>query len=229
MERTDAGAIFSLVAELILAFVDEQPQPLCLHCGAVECDGQLIVFPNTEQAGKSTLLAQLASDNQRVFADDALPLSAKGTRGMALGIAPRLRLPLPASASSAFRAFVEVHRGLSDHESLYLALPPGLLAPYGTTASIGAVVLLDRKMSGTPRLEPTPRENGLQHLIIQNFARAGTSLASVDVLHALMRRVPCFTLAYSDLQDAAKVFLDRFAVPHESELMIGVTSVDSRR
>ena len=64
---------------------------------------------------------------------------------------------------------------------------------------------------------------------MQNFARAGTSLAIVDVLHALMQRVPCFTLAYSDLHDAAELFLDRFAVPfsRDSELVIDLTPVNS--
>ena len=182
-ERSDAGAVFSLVAEMILAFVDEQPNPLCLHAAAVEHDGRLIVFPSTEQAGKSTLVAQLASCDVRIFADDALPLSADDAKGLALGIAPRLRLPLLATASRTFRAFVEAHRGPSDRESVYLALPPPLLAPHGTTAAIGAVVLLDRQEATDARLEPAPRGYGLQRLVVQNFARAGTSLASIDILH----------------------------------------------
>ena len=99
---------------------------------------------------------------------------------MALGIAPRLRLPLPAAASSAFHAFVEVHRGLSDHESLYLALPPALLAPYGTTAPIGAVVLLDRKMSGEPGLN-------------QRRGDRGSSISSCRISPGLAPRSPSST------------------------------------
>ena len=70
VERSEAGAIFSLTAELARAFVDEKPERLCLHCAAVEVDGRLIIFPNTQEAGKSTLAIKLASGGFRIFADD---------------------------------------------------------------------------------------------------------------------------------------------------------------
>ena len=146
----------------------------------------------------------------RLFADDALPLSADDARGLALGIAPRLRLPLLATASRAFHAFVEAHRGPSDRESVYLTLSPPLLAPHGTTAAIGAIVLLDRHEATDARLDPAPRGYGLQRLIVQNFARGGTAVAAIDTLHGLMTRVPCFALTYSDADDATALLLDRF-------------------
>lgn len=212
-ERSVAGAVFSLVAEMILAFVDERSTPLCLHAAAVERDGRLIVFPSTEKAGKSTLVSRLASFGWRIFTDDALPLSRDGAMGLALGIAPRLRLPLPAAAAPAFRTFVDAHRGPSDRESTFLALPPALLASHGETAQIGAIVLLDRKQRSRARLQPAPRGYALQQLLVQNFARAGTSLASIDALHGLTTRVPCFTLTYSNLEDATALLLTRLAAP----------------
>ena len=100
VERSEVGAVFSVIAELARAFVEENPERLCLHCAAVEADGRLLIFPNTEEAGKSTLAVKLASYGFRIFADDVLPLCEKSSKGTSLGIAPRLRLPLPSTADA---------------------------------------------------------------------------------------------------------------------------------
>jgi hypothetical protein len=173
----------------------------------------LIVFPNTEQAGKSTLAARLAVAGFRIYADDVLPILRPGNEGMSLGLAPRLRRPLPAKAQSELRSFVEAHRGPADDEFLYLSLPPTLLAAYGETAPIGAVVLLDRQASGPARLAPIERGTALLHLVVQNFAPRGTTLPCLDQLLTLIGSIPCFTLRYSDLDAAAAAIADHFAVP----------------
>src|SRR5215204_804516 len=151
-ERTQVGAVFSLSAELGRAFAEERPERLCLHCAAVETDGRLILFPNSENAGKSTLATRLAAQGLRLFADDVLAISETSQHGISLGIAPRLRLPL--SAGTSFHAFVESHRGPCDEEFLYLALPAAHLAQHGQTAPLGATVLLDRRRSAPVKLTP---------------------------------------------------------------------------
>src|SRR5206468_7113792 len=132
--------------------------------------------PNTEEAGKSTLAVKLASYGFRIFADDVLPICETARKAMSLGIAPRLRLPLPSTADSMFREFVKAYRGPHDNEFAYLVLPPNLLAPYGTTAPIGGFVLLDRRISASTQLAPVPRGRGLEQLIVQNFAPGGTTI-----------------------------------------------------
>ena len=211
-DDTAVGATCCMLVDLIRAYVEGDPSLLCFHCAAVEIDGRLAMFPNTVRAGKSTLVARLAAEGLRIFADDALPVGL-GTRaeGIALGIAPRLRLPLPRRTSADFRAFIESHAGPSDRRYRYLSLPPTLLAGYGSTAPLGAVVLLQRKPSGRAHLAPTRRGQGLQHLIAQNFAPGGTSIAAVDRLHALVARLPCFTLSYSDVDEAAVLLRERLS------------------
>jgi len=211
VERTEVGAVFSLVAEMACAFAAEQPERLCFHCAAVEADGHLVLFPNSENAGKSMLAAGLAAQGLRLFADDVLPVSANGREGVALGTAPRLRLPLPSRIGIHFHHFVDQYRGPCDNEFLYLALPASRLAPHGEAAPLGATVLLDRRRSGKATLAPLSRGRALRQLIIQNFAPNGTSVATLDQLRSLIERTACFTLTYSDLDEAATFLIDRFS------------------
>ncbi len=210
VERSEAGAVFSLTAELARAFVEEKPERLCLHCAAVEADGRLIIFLNTQEAGKSTLAIKLASGGFRIFADDVLPVCETTVEGTSLGIAPRLRLPLPLTADSKFCKFVAAHRGPHDDESAYLILPSHLLAPYGAAAPIGGFVLLDRRNSVKAQLVPVLRGQGLEQLIVQNFAPGGTTINTIDRLHEMLERTPCFSLTYSNLDEAEAILRDCF-------------------
>ena len=214
VERTEIGAVFSLSAELGRAFAEERPERLCLHCAAVEADGHLILFPNSENAGKSTLATSLAARGLRLFADDVLAISETSNHGISLGIAPRLRLPLPTSAGSSFHAFVESHRGPSDQEFLYLALPAVQLAQHGQTAPIGATVLLDRRRSDPVKFTPLARGRALRQLIIQNFAPGGTLVGTIDRLYSLIEKTACFAFAYSNLDEAADFLSHRFSAAH---------------
>lgn len=216
VEHSEVGAVFSLTAELARAFAEEKPERLCFHCAAVEIGDRLIMFPNTENAGKSTLAAKLASSGLRIFADDVLPISETSREGTSLGIAPRLRLPLPATARVAFREFVRTHRGPHDNEFSYLILPANLLAPFGDAAPIGAVLVLDRQSSTSARLTAVTRGQGLRQLIVQNFAPGGTQINSVDRLYSLIEQTSCFSLIYSDLDEAAELIRNRFSTKNAS-------------
>lgn len=211
VEQSEVGAVFSVTAELARAFAEERPERLCLHCAAIEAAGRLIIFPNTEEAGKSTLAVKLASYGFRIFADDVLPICETGPEGTSLGLAPRLRLPLPSTADTVFREFVEAHRGPHDDEFAYLTLPPNLLAPYGAAAPIGGFVLLDRRTSASAQLVPVLRGRGLEQLIVQNFAPGGTTINTVDRLHGVLEQTLCFSLTYSNLDEAAALIRHRFA------------------
>lgn len=211
VQPTAVSAVSNLVVDLVRAFVDEHPSLLCLHCAAVEIAGRLLVFPSTARAGKSTLVAALASRGFRVGADDMLPIAAPDEDGIALGILPRLRRPLPPKASEQFRRFVTAHTGPRDLEYQYLALDPAKLVPHGAGTSIGAFVLLERKAFGPAELTPLAQSLGLQQLIVQNFAESGLSVASVDRLHALVARSPAFTLTYADADQAAAILGEHFA------------------
>ncbi len=203
-------AVCGLVVDVADAAIAEAPARLWLHCGAVEFGGRLVVFPSQSHAGKSTLTARLAAGGHTVLGDDILPLSEDDRQGVALGIAPRLRFPLPASASAAFSRFVAENTAASDGRYLYLDADCGALAPRGTSREIGAVVLLDRREETPARFSRAGSSETLQTLIRQNFTGDDKAARQLERLHALVARLPCLKLTYSDLEDAVSLLENRF-------------------
>ncbi|RTR05966.1 PqqD family protein [Halomonas nitroreducens] len=194
-----ATAACSLVADLIPLFLVARPRMVGLHCAAVEVGGRLVLFPATHRAGKSLLSAAFASAGYRVFGDDVLMLTDDG-RGRALGIAPRLRLPLPPGLPPGLARFIADHDGVSDARYRYLALDGDHLAGHGETRPIGAIVMLDR-LPGTPGASLTrlPPGDGLLHLLGQSLAGEDHEPAGLlERLMPMMHDLPCGLLRYDD-------------------------------
>lgn len=207
---TPVAAACSLMVSLAEALVAENPDRLCFHGGAVLFGGRLVIFPGRSHAGKSTLIARLAAGGHTVFGDDILPLDEVGD-GLAMGVAPRLRLPLPAGASEAFRGFVAAHAGAADGRYHYLALPEGRLARRGATAPLGAVVLLDRRPAGPAAMHEAPGRLALKLLARQSVLGTDDARPSLARMHAIVQRLPCFVLSYADLEEAAALLEAAFA------------------
>ena len=205
-EWDTVNAVCDLVAEMAWERLRSDPELLCLHAAAAEFAGRLVVFPNARRAGKSTLAAALAELGHRLYTDDFLPIRvdthAQAFLGIANGVAPRIRLPLPAGFSDAFHAWVAQDPGPANAQYKYLLSAP--IAPGGETLPLGAMVVLDRRDAPVdPTLAPLAREDALASLITQNFARtlhAGTILKSID---ALTRDLPVFRLTYHCGEQAA--------------------------
>jgi hypothetical protein len=208
VETSAVGAACGVVVDLVKAYIAENPNRLCLHCGSVAFAGKLVVFPSEYRAGKSTLVARLAAVGHQVFGDDVLPLSDDDRSGIALGLAPRLRVPLPANASHEFKEFAAKHEGPSDKRYRYLRLPADRLAVRGAELPLGAIVLLDRQAEGPASIEAASRSAALRSLIARNFARSDEAGHLLDRLQQVMERLPLFRLRYADLDDAADL-LDR--------------------
>lgn len=138
---SSAAVACSLVGELIGRRLDAEPALLGLHCGSVEINGQLVIFPESSKAGKSTLTAAFAAAGYRVFGDDVLGLTEAGA-GVAMGVAPRLRMPLPSSFSSEFVDYVERHAGPENECYRFVIPAENALAHYNDSSPIGAIVLL---------------------------------------------------------------------------------------
>lgn len=209
MSATAVGAACSLMVSLAEAFVIENPSRLCLHGGAALLADRLVVFPGRSHTGKSTLIARLAAGGHGIFCDDILPLD--GADGVAMGAAPRLRLPLPARVSRAFRNFVARHAGASDGVYQYLSLPDGGLARHGATAPLGAIVLLDRHRSGPATMHEAPRSLALKLLARQNVSRNDDARPLLAQMHAIVQRLPCYVMSYSDLEEATALLEAAFA------------------
>ncbi|MEJ1494868.1 MAG: hypothetical protein RPU13_00040, partial [Candidatus Sedimenticola sp. (ex Thyasira tokunagai)] len=76
------NAVCDFIVDLIHAYLSDKPDLLCLHCAGVEFAGGLVLFPNTYQAGKSTLVVKLAALGLRLFSDDVIPYSISKREGM---------------------------------------------------------------------------------------------------------------------------------------------------
>lgn len=207
---TPVAAACSLMVSLAEALVSENPDRLCFHGGAVMFGERLAIFPGRSRAGKSTMIARLAAGGHTVFGDDMLPLDEAGD-GYAMGVAPRLRLPLPACSSPAFRDFVAKHGGAADGRYHYLALPDGGLARRASTAPLGAVVLLDRKPEGPAALNLAPKRLALKLLARQSVLSAQDARPLLADMKAIVQRLPCLVLSYADLEDAVDLLETAFA------------------
>jgi hypothetical protein len=208
---TAVAAACSILVDLARSWLEANPAALCLHAAAFAIDGKLVVLAGDCHAGKSTLVTRLSAGPVQLFCDDILPLVGTTAEGMALGIAPRLRLPLPAGASRAFRGFVADHLGPVDERYGYV-LPPTLV-PFAARAPIGALVILDRRRNGPAGLVPATRADALRHLIRRNLARAGSASEILDRLNSLLPQVSAMRLFYADIEEAAELLLQSFGAP----------------
>ncbi|TDB01816.1 PqqD family peptide modification chaperone [Halomonas marinisediminis] len=201
---TSTAAVCSLIADLGGDYLDREASLLGLHCASVEVDGRLVLFPEGHRAGKSTLAVAFSAAGYRLFGDDVLGLTREG-EGVALGMAPRLRLPLPESFSPPLVEYAEAHAGPQDSRYRFV-LPPGNgLAEHGERCAVGALVLLERddRLTSPDIIRLQPGE-GLLQLLMQNFAYHARPEALMAHLLPLMERVPCLLLRYAEPLTAAR-------------------------
>ncbi len=200
-----AAAACSLVGELIGRRLDAEPSLLGVHCGSVEINGTLVLFPESSKAGKSTLTVAFAAAGYRVFGDDVLGLTADGV-GVAMGVAPRLRMPMPDSFSTEFFDYAQRHAGPEDECYRFVIPAQNALARLDDNSPVGAIVLLERDAQIVePEVVKLAPGEGLLQLLCQNFATSDTSNEMLfERLLPLMQRVPCLLLRYSEPLAAAR-------------------------
>ena len=208
--KDPVDAVCDLVVDLIHAHVADNQGLLCLHCAAVEFNQGLVVFPNTYRAGKSILSLRLVASGARLFTDDVLPISNQGDFGLALGILPRLRLPLPQAITADFRDFIINRAGPQNSRYLYVKLGLSEQAVLGTAAPVRGVTILQREENVTPRLLEVKKSTVVKDMILRNFARQNPGLEIVDRLYSIVENARCYRLEYDDLDQAAKLLQEAF-------------------
>jgi hypothetical protein len=203
-----ASALCALVADLGQAYFDERPGTLALHCGAFRIGGRLVAVSGPARAGKSTLIARLTAEpGVEVYCDDILPVTPEGV-AVGLGVAPRLRLPLPEGASDVFRDHVAATLGPRDRRYGFVCAPS--VAPHGTQARLSVLVRLDRRPEGPARLHAIEPDVALTELLTRNMAEQETTEAAFVRGEALVRGLTTVTLVYADLEEAVALLRRAF-------------------
>ena len=199
--------------ELTAWYLRERPGYLCLHGAAALFDGELVLFPSPGRAGKSTLTVALAMAGFRVYNDDVLPLEPEREHGVALGVLPRLRMPLPADADPALVAFMKEWGGPANEDWQYAALPDATFARFGETAPIKAIVFLERErgVPVSPHFVPIRDSYVLKEIIAQNFATSAPAMEIFDRLHRLMQKTERMQLRYSSAAAAVELLAKTFS------------------
>lgn len=190
----------ALISELFWPFLEAEPDLLCVHGAAVEFAGKLVVFPNRYRAGKSLLSAALVAAGRRLFTDDVLPIVSGTARGLALGVRPRLRIPVPDDLDARTRQFIDERAGPSSGRYLYLNTTETEQATRGTQLPIGAFVLLERDASVKPAMTPISFGTVMRQLIWQNFARRLHHAEILRRLHQLSEGARCYCLRYARVE-----------------------------
>lgn len=199
-----ASAVCSLIADLGGDLLEHDASLLGLHCASVEVDGRLVLFPESHRAGKSTLAVAFAAAGYRLFGDDVLGLTREGD-GVGLGMAPRLRLPLPGTLAPELADYAQAHAGPEDSRYRFVVPPGTALARHGEQSPVGALVLLERDdQLCVPEVVRLLPGEGLLQLLSQNFARHAASESLMAHLLPLMQRVPCLLLRYAEPLAAAR-------------------------
>ncbi len=209
--RTPMRVITDVHDAAIYWFLDDHPDHLCLHGGAVKIGGGLVCFPARGRTGKSTLVAALAAHGHKIFCDDVLGLAPPAERGVSLGLQPRLRVPLAPNLSRPVKAFIKSHSGPVDGSWHYLKLGPTHIAGLGESAPIKSFVIPERRDSGKAQLTEAGTAEVLKDLIAENIIRQLPMAEIFDRLHRLASSRRKYRLRYSNPGEAARLLAKTFA------------------
>jgi hypothetical protein len=210
--RHQAASAFEaadLVASALAALAIGGPGVILPHAAAAESPAGLVLLLADTTGGKSTLALTLAAAGWRLLSDDRLGLrrEQRGASGIALGLAAKLRLPLPPSAEGLSR-FIRGRVRQSWPSHAYLGLGPEEQALPGAQAPVAACLLLDRA-GGPPKLEPAGPAR-LVRALAESAAAPWLSPAEVMAAAASHAGLPAFHLTYGEAATAAALLLERF-------------------
>ena len=198
---------------LVSALLRQRPDWLCLHAAAIRPagGGKAWLFPGDHKAGKSLFAAVAAARGASVLADDraVLDLSGAGPAGalIALGIQPKLRLPLPAALPAPLAAFIAGRLGPQEGEMHFLALPAGadggMLLPFGARAPLARIWFLDRAPdAAAPAVEGLRQAEAAARLIPYIYAPGRDASGRIAAAARLAGAIPVQVLRYRDSWDA---------------------------
>lgn len=212
-------AVNQIVPLLVAETIERAPRLVSLHAGAARIGDGLVVLPGDSFSGKSTLSLQLAARGARFVGDDRL-LVGDGTAlggeggpiGVALGLTPRVRLPVHLAAGADYAAFIRRHMTVEhrDDEGFAVIATVDLEgiggAPFGEVAPLSAIVVPRRVEDDESLLELQPLLRGQAALALLHQAATPSVEATelVGMMSALASGVPCWSLTYGSSARAAE-------------------------
>lgn len=212
IDLMDAG--YQTTSALFLLAASTGPHQFVVHAGAVDVGCGLVAFAGDTHAGKSSLALHLAAAGRRIFGDDRIILSvppvAPGRRAtaMALGLARKVRLPLPQDFAPAAVAYARAHQvGQTVEDVVYLDAAPGEAAPFGERLPISALVLLDRRPDAVMAFEAVGAAETVRRLIGLTMGPHLTTQALLAALALLASTVPVLRLTAPNSCSAATAIL----------------------
>jgi hypothetical protein len=140
-----------------------------------------------------------------------LPVEPHRLVGIAMGIAPLLRKPLPASLGENLSAFIAKHAGPSNENRTYVCLGAEHAAPFGRRKPIQALVLLDRREAARASLEPIAKAEMMREVVMQNFGARSSPTLVLDSFAKLIETRNCFRMIFADVMEAADLLGEQFA------------------
>lgn len=198
-----ASAVCAVIADMSEAYIEAHTDMRALHCGAVRIGGCMVLLCGEGHAGKSTLVARLGVEQgTSIYCDDVLPIRSSGA-AVALGVPPRVRVPLPDSASAGFKRFVQDRASLRDDGCAYVACPA--VVPHGTEAWPEALLLLQRTPGAAPKLHAVSPDEAAAAMLAQDLSFQADGLAHIERVAAMANGMLCATFVYDDLDAAAEM------------------------
>ena len=210
-EVTLAAALCSLGIALVAH--------LCTTQGLLSMHGALLVpaadsgsggllLLGANRGGKSSLCVRLMALGLRSLGDDMLGLTTDATF-FSLGLAPRLRLPLPPSRVLA--DFAARHAGAGDERAFFLQPDARYLEPFAgrsPVSTLSQILVLERVprvLCQQPSVQARTPAQTLTELVGRFFMQEGSALDVLDAACRLAETVPCATFRYADLDEAAEL------------------------
>ncbi len=214
---TTADLADGLATHLTRCWMQENEDFLGIAAAAARFGDNLAAFVGGPQSGKSLLVACLSASGIAAFADSILPISIATQQGFSLGLAPRVRLPLPRSFSGALRTRITRRLDRCGAHAGYLNPELSDIAGFGDRAPIRAFVLLDRGGGAETTLRRAAAGTLLKRLLLVSPDAMPSARTTLALLHEMVTDIACYRLIWSDPSDAVRALRARFAMQRPAE------------
>jgi HprK-related kinase A len=197
-----AGAVFEWSLNWCVG--NQAHRWVAVHAAVLERNGRTMILSGQSGAGKSTLCAALALSGWRLFSDEFALIDPDTGR-----LTP---LPRPISLKNASIDIIRARDrdavfgaegvDIEGARFVHMKPPSESVRRAGEDAGPGLVVL-PRWAAGRPTaLEPLAKAHALLRLTDQSFNYNYLGAKGYQSVAELVRRSDCYTLEYSDLDDA---------------------------